>query len=110
MRLTALHSRTPVSCLAIASSIVLAAGLFSSSRAQEAENYTISGNDGYGIAECMKTGSECGRVIADSWCESHGHAHALGYEMGEDVTGALPASTVPVVKVAAGDVVIRCGD
>lgn len=77
--------------------------------AQEGENYTIRGDEGYGIADCMHSGIACGRVIADSWCESHGHAHALTYGMGGDITGSVEGKDAPI-KVAAEDVIIRCGD
>ena len=102
-------SRLRVCGLALASSLLVLSGA-SPGQAQEAEDYTISGNDGYGIADCMKVGTECGRVIADSWCESHGHAHVISYGLGEDVTGTIGSASTPVVRVAAGDVVIRCGD
>ena len=110
MRLTALRSRASARAFSIASALVLVILTVQPGHAQDAENYTISGNDGYGIADCMKAGSECGRVIADSWCESHGHAHAIGFGLGADVTGATADQKTPVVKIAANDVVIRCGD
>ena len=79
-------------------------------RADGSDTYMVSGDDGYGIADCMKQGSECGRVMADSWCESHGHAHALTFGLGQDVTGTTTGRNSPMIKIAAGDVVIRCGD
>ncbi len=75
------------------------------------ENYVIPSSDGYGIGDCMHAGMDCGRVIADSWCESHGHAHVLAFGTVEDVTGSIQASTKPEpVKAAPGDILIRCGD
>ncbi|RYC31798.1 hypothetical protein D3273_11755 [Lichenibacterium minor] len=79
--------------------------------ARAAENYVIPASDEYGIGECMHAGMDCGRVIADSWCESHGHAHVLAYGTVEDVTGSIQASTRPeVLKGDPRDIVIRCGD
>lgn len=76
-----------------------------------AENYVIPASDGYGIGECMHAGADCGRVIADSWCESHGHAHVVAFGTVADVTGSIQASTAPeVLSAASGDIVIRCGD
>ena len=76
-----------------------------------AENYVIPSSDGYGIGDCMHAGVDCGRVIADSWCESHGHAHVLAFGTVEDVTGAIQASnTGPALKGNPDDIVIRCGD
>ncbi len=92
----------------------LAAALFLSTlvpSAQASENYVIPSSDGYGIGDCMHAGMDCGRVIADSWCESHGHAHVLAFGTVEDVTGSIQASTKPdPVKTAPGDILIRCGD
>ena len=80
-------------------------------QARAAENYVIPSSDGYGIGDCMHAGMDCGRVIADSWCESHGHAHVLAYGTVDDVTGAIQASTTPEVLAGdPGDIVIRCGD
>ena len=76
-----------------------------------AENYVIPQSDGYGIGECMHAGSECGRAMADSWCEAHGHAHVLAFGSVDDVTGSIQASSASEpLKAAAGDVIIRCGD
>ncbi len=103
LSIAALHRRLPVALCWVALTTSAPA------MAQEGADYTIRGDDGYGIADCMHSGVACGRVIADSWCESHGHAHALTYGMGGDVTGSINGGD-PVVKVAAGDVIIRCGD
>ncbi len=80
--------------------------------AAAAENYVIPASDGYGISDCMHAGMDCGRVISDSWCESHGHAHVLAFGTVDDVTGAIKASTRPDVATQGqpGDIVIRCGD
>lgn len=92
----------------------LAVGLLlvvSSLPGRAAENYVIPSSDGYGIGECMHDGSDCGRVIADNWCESHGHAHVLAFGTVEDVTGTVQASVKPeALKADPGDIVIRCGD
>ena len=64
-----------------------------------------------GSASACTQAATCGRVMADSWCEAHGHAHVLAFGTVEDVTGTMQASTKPdSIKAAAGDVVIRCGD
>jgi hypothetical protein len=79
--------------------------------AHAGENYVIPSSDGYGIGDCMHAGMDCGRVIADSWCESHGHAHVLAFGTVEDVTGAIQASNKPQVTTGnPGDIEIRCGD
>jgi hypothetical protein len=98
---------TAHTCRALALGLLLAAA----APARAAENYVIPSSEGYGIGECMHGGSACGRVIADSWCESHGHAHVLAFGTVEDVTGTVQASAKPeALKGDPGDIVIRCGD
>ena len=48
-------------------------------RAGETHEYEIAANDGYGLEDCLSGGGECGRVVADAWCEAHGHGHALAF-------------------------------
>ena len=98
----------PPVLLALAA-FALAGSCASAARAQERANYTISDNDGYGIGDCMRSGSACGRVMADSWCQAHGHSHALSFGSGDDVTGSVAVSEAST-KPNPGDVVIRCGD
>ncbi len=88
---------------------MLAAVTLDTAQAAESASYTIPASDGYGIVECLRAGSDCGRGLANSWCEAHGHAHAIAYGSTEDVTGTITASD-KVFQVAAGDIVIRCGD
>ena len=100
----ALRTRALLAGLLAAAALALPAGA--------AEDFVIPPSDGYGIGECMHAGMDCGRVIADSWCESHGHAHVLAFGTVDDVTGAIPASAKAGAPASGqpGDVVIRCGD
>jgi hypothetical protein len=92
----------------LAAILVLAAGALPA-HAAEALDFVVSDNDGYGIADCMRPGMACGQVIADAWCESHGHAHATAFGLAEDVTGAIKVSTTPPA-LPPGAVVIHCGE
>ncbi|WP_131117390.1 hypothetical protein [Lichenihabitans psoromatis] len=99
-----------LSLIALAAlSTFLLSGAVAPAYAAEPLSFTVPAEDGYGIGDCMHAGSECGRVMANSWCEAHGHAKAVAYGSAEDVTGSVPTSD-RIVQVAAGDVVIRCGD
>jgi hypothetical protein len=71
-------------------------------------DFVVPDNDGYGIATCMKPGEACGQVIADAWCEAHGHAHATAFGLGDDVTGTVPAAISS--PVPPGSILIRCGE
>ena len=81
----------------------------STARAGDAASYTVPAGEGYGIVECLRAGSDCGRGMANSWCEAHGHARAIAYGSAGDVTGAIKASD-KVFQVATGDIIIRCAD
>lgn len=71
--------------------------------------YVISEYEGYGIVDCLTQKRECGRLVADSWCEAHGHGPALAFGRADDITSssgtrALPAST------NAGAAIVTCSD
>jgi hypothetical protein len=88
---------------------VVLSSLAWSARAAEPLSFTVPAEDGYGIGDCMHAGSECGRVMANSWCEAHGHVKAVAFGLADDVTGAIPVGAKGT-QAAAGDVLIRCGD
>jgi hypothetical protein len=77
----------------------------SSARADGSREYEVAANDGYGIEDCLSAGSQCGQVVADAWCEAHGHGHALAYGLRSAVDGRP-------TPVSATDepYVIKCGD
>jgi hypothetical protein len=67
--------------------------------------YSIAANDGYGLEECLSGGAECGQVVADAWCEAHGHGAALSFGPASRFSGAaLHVSTSPESYV------VNCGD
>lgn len=53
--------------------------------------FLIPGSDGYGVADCISSKSECGKIVADAYCESQGFAtaSAFGVASREDYTGSL---------------------
>jgi hypothetical protein len=60
--------------------------------AAEASTFLIASTVGYGVEDCLGEGGECGRVVADAWCEAHGRGVAL--EFGQQ-TGAGPSLSGP---------------
>ena len=74
-------------------------------QAQGAYVYAIAANDGYGLQDCLSGAAECGQVVADAWCEAHGHGKALEFGPASRFSSAAtPVST-------AGDsYLISCGD
>ncbi len=82
------------------------AGAFLPRAAQaESHDYEIASNDGYGLEDCLAAGSDCAHVVADAWCEAHGHGHALAFGPRSLVEGRP-------TRVSAADepYLIRCGD
>jgi len=77
------------------------------SRAGESHSFIVAGNDGYGIEDCLGETGECGRVVADAWCDAHGHGAALAFGRADDVTGVVRAAA----RSAPSDpYVVTCGD
>ena len=74
--------------LSIFVGLVVCAGEIGGGRAGEAHSFLIAANDGYGVQDCLGEGGECGRVVADAWCEAHGHGAALAFGRAHDVADA----------------------
>lgn len=82
-------------CLALVAAAATSLAFVADSRGNgpdaEAGNvFLIPQTDGYGVADCIAGGGECGRVVADAWCESKGYvkAAAFGVASPADVTGS----------------------
>jgi hypothetical protein len=80
--LVTINSNMIILALALAVDLVHPAG------AEEATTFVIAAASGYGIEDCLGEGGECGRVVADAWCEAHGHGAALSF--GQEVGPAIP--------------------
>jgi hypothetical protein len=63
---------------------------------------------GYGVDECVSSASECGLIVANAWCEAHGHSAAKAFGSASDVTFStdLKGSKAP----GKGAIVITCGE
>jgi hypothetical protein len=68
--------------------------------------YVIADNEGYGLVDCITQKRECGKIVADGWCEAHGHGPAIAFGAAEDVTGAISVSS-QAPKTAA---MVSCSD
>ena len=69
-------------------------------KAQGANTFVIAATSGYGVEDCLGEGGECGRVVADAWCEAHGQGAALKFGQ-ENESGVL---------IARGPYFITCGE
>jgi hypothetical protein len=62
--------------------------------AVETRTYVIAAAAGYGVEECLGEGGDCGKVVADAWCETDGHRAAQKFgQSGEDLVRASEASS-----------------
>ena len=74
------------------------------------QTYLIPQSDGYGVAECITSGKECGKIVANAWCESKGHERSLAFGLAEreDFTGNVgsasgTASEDMPLKISCGE-------
>ncbi len=70
--------------------------------------FLIPASDGYGVADCLAAGSECGKVVANAYCEAQGfgRASAFGVARSEEATGT--ASQTRVLDRANRPISITC--
>jgi hypothetical protein len=96
---------TPAFALPLVIGVLFGVGSLSGARAQGVYMYSIAANDGYGLEECLSGAAECGQVVADAWCEAHGHGAALSFGPASRFSGAATkVSTTP------DSYVVNCGD
>ena len=91
-RAIALSGFVTILAVAASSLIVLPNG---TSRAAGGETtFLIAGTEGYGVADCLTGGTECGTIVANAWCESQGfsRAESFGLAAPETVTGSAQIS------------------
>ncbi len=76
--------------------LAIAAGAPGGALAGETHEFVIAANDGYGLQDCLAGGAECGQVVADAWCEAHGHGAAVSFGPQSQFTeSATKISTAP---------------
>jgi hypothetical protein len=65
------------------------------------KTYLIPASDGYGVAECLTTGAECGKIVAKAWCESKGHKLLVAFGQADraDFTGSVPSKSGKVEEL-----------
>ena len=93
--------RRAIALTGFLSLLTLAAGSFvvvpnGTSRANVVNaTFLIPASEGYGVADCLAGANECGRIVANAWCEAHGFSRAETFGLAvEEVTGSTTA-TVP---------------
>ena len=63
--------------------------------------FTVPAQDGYGIGECVSSGSACAKVVADAWCEAQGFSRSasIGIETVEVTASISPATSKAPISV-----------
>ncbi len=77
-----------------ASLVVLPNGTSRAAATENDSTFLISANDGYGLGDCLSAGKECGKIVANAWCEAQGFARAetFGLAQPEEFTGTVEVS------------------
>ncbi len=82
--------------------------------ASGAKSFIVSASDGYGVNDCIRGGEDCAKIVADAWCEAHGHGAAQKYGPAGDITGAIrnisEKRAEPAKPAAEDDVFISCAE
>src|SRR5271157_427700 len=86
--------------------VLVGVAALASARAGEAHAFVIAANDGYGVQDCLAESSECGQVVADAWCEAHGHGAAISFGLQSSFSGAAATR----ISASSEPYVINCGD
>jgi hypothetical protein len=78
-------------------------------QAAPSATYIVSDQDGYGVMECLTQKSDCGKMVADAWCESHGHGAAKSYGRAEDITASI-AADAPRQPLRPDAAIVSCAN
>jgi hypothetical protein len=91
------HFLSRSAALSIVVGLFVCAGQVGVGRADDAHSFVVAANDGYGVQDCLGEGGECGRVVADAWCEANGHGVALSFGRADAVAKSLDGADSYVV-------------
>ena len=60
-------------------------------------DFIVGSDSSYGTQTCLETRTDCGRIVADAWCESKGFKASLAYRKldADEVTGSTGTSGKP---------------
>jgi hypothetical protein len=58
--------------------------------AEATPTFVVPDADSYGLGDCLREGRDCGRIIAQSWCQAHGYPKVMSFGAArpEDVTAS----------------------
>jgi hypothetical protein len=113
------HEMLPRILLPLLGGLFALAALQSAARAEPTPagpggtSFVVSATDGYGVNECITSGDDCARIVADAWCQAHGLGGAKTFGPASDITSAIvrtSVKTAAVKPVREDDVYISCGE
>jgi hypothetical protein len=113
------HNFFPHILIPLIGGLFVIAALHSAARAESSvgsmgpNSFIVSGDDGYGMKDCIRGGEECAKIVADAWCEAHGHGAARAYGRAGDITASIQksaATSAPASRIADEDIFIACGE
>ena len=93
--------------LALGAAALLAFSSASASAQAPARGVYFVPAGGYSVDECLARSAECGRVVANAWCEANGHGKARAYGSASDITFS---AGVEVKAPPRNTIVIACAD
>jgi hypothetical protein len=67
--------------------------------------------DGYGVDQCLASGSNCGKPVASAYCQSRQYGHAVSFRKvdPDEITGGRIGSTASCHSKGCGEyVAIEC--
>src|SRR5271154_1962347 len=98
--------RSPFTFVSWISGVILSTAALSAARGGATHALVIAANDGYGVQDCLAEAGECGQVVADAWCEAHGHGAAVSFGPASEFAGAIAAK----IAAAPEAYVVNCAD
>ena len=98
--------RSPFTFVSWISGVILSTAALSTAQGGETHALVIAANDGYGVQDCLAEAGECGQIVANAWCEAHGHGAAVSFGPASRFAGVV------ATKIVATDenYVVNCED
>jgi hypothetical protein len=92
--------RSILASVAAAAALMAAPTLANNGAPARQNLFVITDQEGYGTGECLEKQGGCGKIIADSFCESKGFKLAAFYRKAaaDDVTGSIASERNPPPK------------
>ena len=72
--------------------------------------FIIGASDGYGVDECLERADNCGRIVADAWCEAKGRGAAIAFGRADEMTGIVAISRAAPAAPRDAGFVVTCRD